>query len=557
MASQDGAPSDNLYITGLPADIEAERLKQIFGAYAEIVSTKVLSNPTGQGFCAALCRFGSVQAATWIVQSLNGNIPEGLTSPIQVKFAAPPKWQQDGGKGGAVWGGTGMMGGGFGDGGFGKMGGGKGDRPSPYGKTPAPPSDNLYIIGMPGAITPEQLQQIFSGYGSITQCKLLGAKEGQTAKDGMAAALIRYSSVQEATNVLNMLNGNIPEGLSSAISIRYADQKEPSGGKGGFTPMGKGPGGEAPPSDNLYITGLPEQCGPADLGTLFGAFGTVVSSKVLGVKFGKAAAMVRFASVQEASQVKANMDGQVPPGCQEGIKIQFADSAESKASRKGGKGEGQDAAMMAMFTGGMGAAGGGGGGGCGWSPVGAGGGGYGKDGGSSKGGGGFEDFGGKGGKGKGKGEGDMNAVLKAFESSGGLPGSTDKDNQVPLYVSGLPSNCEDVHLYRLFSPFGPIAASGVRAMMWPDGSCKGFGFVNYLDVLSANAACESINGAVLPNGAVLQVKPKTAKGPAQQWGEDDQDMARQAADFTAMAEMAQLQAAAAQAEYQLMNQGQA
>lgn len=494
-------PSDNLYITGLPPDIDDQKLRAVFGAYAEITSTKVLNNPTGQGNCAALCRFANVQAATWIVQSLNGNIPEGLSGPIQVKFANPSGGKGAGGGGGGMWGPGGM-----GSGGYGKMGGGMGGKGGPYARPAAPPSDNLYVTGMPANIQPDQVQQIFSGYGTVVQSKLLGAK------DGNAAALIRYSSTAEATKVKEMLNGNIPEGLSSPITIRFADQKEPSGGKGGFAPMGKGPGAEAPPSDNLYITGLPEQCGPQDLSTLFGAFGTVVSSKVLGVKFGKAAAMVRFSSIEEASQVKANMDGQVPPGCQEGIKINFADTPESKAMRKGGKGD--DMMAMAMFAGG--GFGGWGGGKGGWDG---------------------------GGKGKGKDGVDMNAILKAFEQSGGLPGSVDKENQVALYISGLPPNCEDVHLYRLFSPFGPIAAQGVRAMMWPDGSCKGFGFVNYLDIVSANAAIESVNGAVLPNGTVMKVAIKTDKGTPK-----DQGMQG------LTPEQAQLQMAAQQAEAQLLGQ---
>jgi len=512
-------PSDNLYITGLPPDVDDQKLRAIFGAYAEITSTKVLNNPTGQGFCAALCRFASVQAATWIVQSLHGNIPEGLSSPIQVKFANPgggKGGKEGGGKGGAGMWGAGGMGA---DGGYGKggMGGGMGAQGGPYAKQPAPPSDNLYVTGMPSEISQEQVVQIFSGYGTVVSSKLLGAK------DGNAAALIRYVSVAEASKVKEMLNGNIPEGLSAPITIRFADQKDPSGGKGGgFAPMGKGPGQQAPPSDNLYITGLPEQCGPQDLSTLFGAFGTVVSSKVLGVKFGKAAAMVRFSSVEEASQVKANMDGQVPPGCEEGIKINFADSAENRAQRKGGKGD--DMMAMAMF----------GGGGGGWAPEFAGGG---------KGG-----FGG-GGKGKGKDGVDMNAILKAFEESGGLPGSVDKENQIALYISGLPPNCEDVHLYRLFSPFGPIAAKGVRAMMWPDGSCKGFGFVNYLDVMAANAAIESVNGAVLPNGTVMKVSMKLDKGAPKPDGATGMEGLTN--------EQAQLAMAAAQAEAQLMGQAQA
>merc|ERR1719460_2910638 len=50
-----------------------------------------------------MMRLASVEMATWIVENLNGNIPEGLTEPIIARYAND------------------------------KKGGGKGDKGSPYG----------------------------------------------------------------------------------------------------------------------------------------------------------------------------------------------------------------------------------------------------------------------------------------------------------------------------------------------------------------------------------------------------------------------------------------
>merc|ERR1711994_118454 len=81
-----------------------------------------------------------------------------------------------------------------------------------------------------------------------------------------------------------------------------------------------------------------------------------------------------------------------------------------------------------------------------------------------------------------------------------------------LYINGLPPSCQDLHLYRLFAPFGPIAPKGVRAVTGPDGSCKGFGFVNYLDMTAAQNAIMIMNGAQLPDGTIMGVSVKAEKG---------------------------------------------
>merc|ERR1711972_1100975 len=52
-----------------------------------------------------------------------------------------------------------------------------------------------------------------------------------------------------------------------------------------------------------------------------------------------------------------------------------------------------------------------------------------------------------------------------------------EDGQV--YINNLPADTTDHDIYKLFSAFGPIMANGARAMLNPDGTCKGFGFVDF------------------------------------------------------------------------------
>merc|ERR1711862_979057 len=73
---------------------------------------------------------------------------------------------------------------------------------------------------------------------------------------------------------------------------------------------------------------------------------------------------------------------------------------------------------------------------------------------------------------------------------------------------------QDLHLYKMFSSFGAIAPKGVRAMLnREDGTCRGIGFINFLESEAAQAAIVALDGAVLPNGKNLAVKIKKGVTP--------------------------------------------
>eukprot|EP00930_Biecheleria_cincta_P055676 TRINITY_DN41976_c0_g1_i1.p1 TRINITY_DN41976_c0_g1~~TRINITY_DN41976_c0_g1_i1.p1 ORF type:complete len:303 (-),score=52.81 TRINITY_DN41976_c0_g1_i1:96-1004(-) len=281
-----------------------------------------------------------------------------------------------------------------------------------------------------------------------------------------------------------------------------------------------------PPSDNLYMVDLPEGIDDATLKTIFSAYGTVQTLKVLpNPKGGKCAAMVRFQSVEEATWIVENLNGNIPQGLAEAIQVRFANPPGQKGGMKGGAGDGG----LAGACGGFGAAGGfkggasdggfGKAGGKGWGSPGSIDGGKGFDGCKGKGDtwsqpyptwGGCK---GKGGKGKGNGKGcSINVLHEGLIEAQALPGCATMSNDYnALYINGLPTDTQDVDLYKIFAPFGAIQPKGVRAMANPDGSCKGIGFVNFLDPASMQLAISTLNGTQMPDGSTLTVQPKQQK----------------------------------------------
>merc|ERR1712232_1001706 len=108
-----------------------------------------------------------------------------------------------------------------------------------------------------------------------------------------------------------------------------------------------------------------------------------------------------------------------------------------------------------------------------------------------------------------EGEDDMTAVLSAIIDTGALPGGTGpKDHPVfEVFVHGLSTQCTDLHLYQLMSPFGQIGPRGCSVVENKnDGTCVGYGFVNFLAEESAKLAIETLNGCVLPGGKKLKVE---------------------------------------------------
>lgn len=266
-------------------------------------------------------------------------------------------------------------------------------------------------------------------------------------------------------------------------------------------------GAEGPPGDNLYVQNLPPDITDAVITSIFAAVGyTVVESRVLPVNAngnGMCGAMVRFSSFEEAMLVRQNLDGTDLPGFDMPLQIRYADktdASDAKGQGKSGYGKapkgkwqsseqqwsGNDEAsqmleMLKVMTQGKG-----------------------MDKGKGK------------GKPKGGGRGyTMQDIVDGFVHSGGLPGhGLNKNDDHCLYVHGLPADCDDFVLYQMFSPFGAIAPNGVKTMKFPDGSCKGVGFINYVNPESVQVAGLTLHDTPKPSGGTIQCHPKRGSAAA-------------------------------------------
>lgn len=93
-----------------------------------------------------------------------------------------------------------------------------------------PACDNLYVKGLPDEFDSEGVNQFFSACGTVLSAKSLG----------VGVALVRFSTVEEATMVKDAMNGQQPMGCNQPITMSYSTSKGGAGkdsGKGAGVQM--------------------------------------------------------------------------------------------------------------------------------------------------------------------------------------------------------------------------------------------------------------------------------------------------------------------------------
>jgi len=226
----EAAPTDNLYVSGLPAGTDDAFLKELFGA--TIKSCRVLPSKTpGKGNCVAMVKFTTTEQAITVRTTLDGQAIPGTECTLSIRYAGKP-----GGGDGSQYGKA--MGGNKGGGG-GMMG------PSPYGagggkEGGVREKDNLYISGLPPGIDEDWIKQSFGEYGAtVKQCKVLPVK-----KPGMPLhAMVRFGTEQEAENIKASFQGAQIEGTTIKIENVIKGGAAGDGGAKGGCAGGFGGGG--------------------------------------------------------------------------------------------------------------------------------------------------------------------------------------------------------------------------------------------------------------------------------------------------------------------------
>lgn len=327
----------------------------------------------------------------------------------------------------------------------------------------ATPGDLLFIGDLPSDITSETAQAVFSAYGAVTECRVIPPKmPGQKG-----AAILRFSTSEEAKWLVDNVNGSVPQGLQGPVVVKYKEEKGKGGmAKGAWTPAAAPAG----PIDTVFIGDLPAEMDDTKLNEIFGMYGNITTAKCLPPKPGssKGAALVQFSTVDEAKWFVENLNGNIPEGLTTPVMVKFKSP-----------------------------------------PPGKGGGDYGKAGPAA----GFDrpaPYSNKGEtKGKSPGKGPSSCDISAAIKGGlgkGAGGRMPDENQ--LVVKGLPWNTTDLHLYQIFAPYGAIPSWGVKAMTDSQGNCDGTGYVDYLDPSSVQKAILAVQSKRLPDGTSLIVRVK-------------------------------------------------
>eukprot|EP00927_Polykrikos_kofoidii_P068669 TRINITY_DN639_c0_g1_i1.p1 TRINITY_DN639_c0_g1~~TRINITY_DN639_c0_g1_i1.p1 ORF type:complete len:259 (+),score=34.79 TRINITY_DN639_c0_g1_i1:55-777(+) len=237
------SPSQTLFIGDLPNDISEDRLKTVFGAYGNVTHCKTL-NPSQHGKAAALLEFETQEEATWILDNVNGNIPQGLTEPVVVKY------KESSGKGGGSKSGSSQGGNrwepysnGGKDGG---KGGGKGVSSTsisvlvkglydssalPGGKNWTNDDSTIFVSGLPEDTTDFDLYKIFAPFGAIAPRGVTAMMEKDT-QICKGVGFINYLDAKASSAAISTLNGTtLPNGRTLKVSVKQAPGSSKGGGK--------------------------------------------------------------------------------------------------------------------------------------------------------------------------------------------------------------------------------------------------------------------------------------------------------------------------------------
>mmetsp|Transcript_75961 Transcript_75961/g.176204 ORF Transcript_75961/g.176204 Transcript_75961/m.176204 type:complete len:285 (-) Transcript_75961:126-980(-) len=237
-------PSERVYVSSLPVGLDGARFKEVFGAYGTISDVKMLQNN------AAIVIFDSAEEAKWVVENLNGNMPEGISTPVVVKYANPQRNWSNGSKGG-TWTSVNRStpygsGGGSGGGDSWEKDesasrGGKdisiqmvrksllhaGVLPGGRSSKERSDSQQVHIRGLPPDTTDADLRDIFGPFGAIPcrGVKAMLSPEGHCTGIGFVD-FVEEECAEKAAHSLNGISS--PDGTALRIQV-----KKETKGKGG------------------------------------------------------------------------------------------------------------------------------------------------------------------------------------------------------------------------------------------------------------------------------------------------------------------------------------
>jgi len=249
----EGPPSQNLYIKDLPPAVSEEQVTALVSKHGRITECRVLWRD-GWSAGAALVSMATLEEAARAKEQLDGSIHDSCNKRLSVKLQM---------------------------------------------KNGASVPDHLHVKGFHFMTTDSQLSSLFSKYGTVKWCKILGpvvSANSWSIPD--CAGLVQMASPEEAQSAIAALHENFSEGLGMPIKVSFAEER---------------PERASPtPNNNLFVKGWPVGFPDFLLSSFFQQYGTVVRLRLLDnpdLEQPTCAALVQMSSIAEANQALAGLNG--------------------------------------------------------------------------------------------------------------------------------------------------------------------------------------------------------------------------------------------------------
>ena len=164
-----GSNKTNLIVNYLPQTMTDENFRVLFAKYGDIRSARIIRNKnTGYSYGFGFVDYINSEDAAMAANELDGYVFNN--KKIKVSYARP-----------------------------------SGDDIK---------NANLYIANLPTDYTENDVRSLFSKFGEIIQCRLLGNRAG--------TAFVLFNLNEQAKNAMNSLNNHFLPGTSNKISIKFA-----------------------------------------------------------------------------------------------------------------------------------------------------------------------------------------------------------------------------------------------------------------------------------------------------------------------------------------------
>ena len=181
-------------------------------------------------------------------------------------------------------------------------------------------SDSIFVGGLPGHMTKEQFEAIFSTFGTITSSYFMPARD----PGAETSAWCRFSSIDEAIRV-------VEASCIMRLRVKFTASVAARGAASGAaaesgTPVVPGDLRR----DIVFVSDLPGDMSKEQLKAIFSSYG-VTSFRMMPEKTasGKAEALMNFSDIDDATWFEENLNDNIPEGLEQPIKCIFASRTPS------------------------------------------------------------------------------------------------------------------------------------------------------------------------------------------------------------------------------------